>query len=59
MSSKIIKFYLFPDFSCDERRVDDDHVEVPLQGAVYVFWLVEIIEDKARVFVELLVELHY
>ena len=49
------QIYLFPDLSCDERRVYNDHVKVCM-----VFWgnilgLVEVVEYEARVFVELLI----
>jgi hypothetical protein len=49
--------YLFPDFSGDEGRVNHEHVEGCMQVRGDILWLVEIIEDKTGVFVELLIEL--
>ena len=56
-SGVIYLTYLFPDLSSDEGRVDDNHVKGAMKVGRQILGLVEIVEDKAWVLIELLIEL--
>ena len=51
------KTYFFPNFSCDEGRIDDDHIKGSMELGGDILWLIEIIEYKTWIFVELSVKL--
>jgi len=50
--------YLFPDFSGDEWRIDDYHIECAMKLSRNFLRLIEVVEDKTRVLVKLLIELY-
>ena len=51
------KCIFLPDFSCDERWINDDEIELMMELSRDILRFIEIIEHKVRIFVERFVKL--